>query len=579
MTRRPKFSFAPTGLVEHGRLTHGLRPFGKLRTSCGLHYCAASRLFASMLILALALASSALAQGELRFCLRSEPKTFDPLKVEDDASVAIRYLTGGVLVRMNRQTQALEPELAESWKISKDGKQITFKLRSGISFSDGTPFSAEDVAFTVQKLMDPALHSPTGDAFRSGPGNVETKVISPKEILITFPAPVAGLDRQFDQVAIMSAHSAKKEMAVLGPFMVDNYQPGATVLLKRNPNYWKTDAQGHRLPYLDAIRLDIQPNRDVEMLRFKRGEIDLINSLDSEYFDKLASTSPQLVHDAGPSLDSEQIWFNEVAKSPLPEYKKNWFRSASFRRAISEAINRDDLAKVVFRGHAQAALGPVSPANKFWFNSKLKAETYSPDAALKALRNDGFHLDNGALKDKGGNAVVFSIITNAGNKYRERMATMMQEDLQKIGVKVNVVTLDFPSLIERMTQTYDYEAILLGLTNVGLDPNEQMNVWLSSSENHQWNPSEKAPETAWEAEIDRLMRAQASSADAKKRKESFDRVQEIVVEQAPFIYLVNRNALSAVAADVQGASPVILVPQTYWNAERLEEKSNRIAQK
>jgi peptide/nickel transport system substrate-binding protein len=525
----------------------------------------------SMVCLGL-LVGSVLAQGELRLCLRSEPKTFDPLKVEDDASVTIRYLTGGVLLRVNRQTQALEPELAQSWKVSKDGKQITFKLRSGILFSDGTPFSAEDVAHTVQQLMDPALHSPTGDAFRSGPGNVETKIISSTQISITFPTAVAGLDRQFDQVAMLSAHSPQKEMAVLGPFMVADYKAGSTVQLKRNPNYWKTDAQGRKLPYLGSIRLDIQANRDVEMLRFKRGEIDLVNSLDSDYFDKLAATSPQLVHDAGPSLDSEQMWFNQVAKAPLPEYKKNWFRSAIFRRAISQAINREDLSRVVFRGHAQAALGPVSPANKFWFNSKLKAQAYTPDAALKALEGDGFRLENGTLKDKEGNAVVFSIVTNAGNKYRERMATMIQEDLQKIGVHVNVVTLDFPSLIERMTQTFDYEAILLGLTNTGLDPNEQMNVWLSSSENHQWNPQEKSPETAWEAEIDRLMRAQASSADAKKRKESFDRVQEIALEQAPFIYLVNRNALSAVAATVQGAIPVILAPQTYWNVERLSVK-------
>jgi len=518
------------------------------------------------------LASSAMAQGELRFCLRSEPKTFDPLRVEDDSSAAIRYLTGGVLVRLNRQTQALEPELAQSWKVSKDGKEITFKLRSGVSFSDGTPFSAEDVAYTVKQLMDPALHSPTGDAFRSGPGDVDAKIISATQISITFPAPVAGLDRQFDQVAILSAHSGKKEMAVLGPFMVADYKPGSTVFLRRNPNYWKKDAKGRKLPYLDSIKLDIQPNRDVEMLRFKRGEIDLINSIDSEYFDKLASTSPQLVHDAGPSLDSEQMWFNEVAKSPLRAYKKNWFRSANFRRAISQAINREDLARVVFRGHAQPAVGPVSPANKLWFNAHLKVEPHSQDAALKALQSEGFRLENGTLKDKDGNAVVFSIITNSGNKYRERMATMIQEDLQKIGIQVNVVTLDFPSLIERITQTFDYEAILLGLTNVGLDPSEQMNVWLSSSENHQWNPSEKAPETAWEEEIDKLMRAQASSADPKKRKESFDRVQEIAVEQAPFIYLVNRNALSAVAASVQGASPVILVPQTYWNAERLTVK-------
>ncbi len=531
-----------------------------------------SRRLAAGVFVCLSLSILAAGQGELRFCLRSEPKTFDPLKVEDDASVAIRYLTGGGLVRLNRQTQVLEPELAESWKVSKDGRQITFKLRSGVSFSDGTPFSADDVAYTVQQLMDPALHSPVGDSFRSGPGNVDTKILSPTQISITFPAPVAGLDRQFDQVAMLSAHSPKKENAVLGPFLLADYKPGATVLLKRNPNYWKSDAQGHKLPYLASIRLDIQANRDVELLRFKRGEIDLINAIDSEYFDKLQQTSPQLVHDAGASLDSEQMWFNEVAKSPLPDYKKAWFRSAAFRRAVSEAINRDDLSRVVFRGHAQAAIGPISPANKFWFNAKLKPQSYAPEAALKALQAEGFRLENGALKDATGHEVVFSIITNSGNKYRERMATMIQEDLQKIGVHVNVVTLDFPSLIERMTQTFDYEAILLGLTNVGLDPNDQMNVWLSSSDNHQWNPSEKSPETAWEAEIDKLMRAQASFADAKKRKESFDRVQEIVVEQAPFIYLVNRNALSAVAAKVQGVAPVILSPQTYWNVELLSVK-------
>ncbi|MGB8917332.1 MAG: ABC transporter substrate-binding protein [Candidatus Sulfotelmatobacter sp.] len=506
--------------------------------------------------------------GELRFCLRTEPKTFDPLKVEDESSAAVRYLTGGVLVRVNRQTQELEPELAQSWKVSKDGRQITFRLRSGISFSDGTGFSAGDVAYTMQQLMDPALHSPTGDAFRSGAGNVETKVISPTQISITFPAPVAGLDRLFDQVAILSERSSKKEMAVLGPFMVADYKPGATLLLNRNPNYWKTDEQGRKLPYLDSIRLDIQPNRDVEMLRFKRGELDLINALDSEYFDKLASTSPQLVHDAGPSLDSEQLWFNEVGRAPIPGYKKNWFRSANFRRAISEAINREDLSRIVYHGHAQPAVGPFSPANKFWFNSKLKPQTYSPDAALKTLQADGFRMENGALKDKDGNEVVFSIITNAGSKTRERMAVLIQDDLQKIGVHVNVVTLDFPSLIERMTQSFDYEAILLGLTNVDLDPNGEMNVWLSSSENHQWNPQQKIPETSWEAEIDRLMRAQASSTDANKRKEAFDRVQEIVVEQEPFIFLINKNALSAVSTTVHGAAPVILSPQTFWNAER-----------
>jgi peptide/nickel transport system substrate-binding protein len=526
-------------------------------------------------ILLVALLRNAVAQGgELRFCLHNEPKTFDPQKVDDDAALSIRYLTGGVLVRLNRQTQQLEPELAESWKVSKDGREISFHLRAGIVFSDGIPFTAEDVAYTMRQLMDPALHSPTGDTFRSGTGNVETEVVSPTQISIKFPTEVSGLDRLFDQVAILSEHSPKKEMAVLGPFMVADYKPGASVLLKRNPNYWKRDEQGRQLPYLDSILLQIQPNRDVEMLQFKRGELDLINTLDSEYFDKLAATSPQLVHDAGPSLDSEQLWFNEVAKSPIPQYKKDWFRSANFRRAISEAINREDLSRIVYHGHAQPARGPFSPANKFWFDASLKPPIYSPDAALKALASEGFRFENGTLKDKAGNAIVFSIITNAGNKARERMATLIQDDLQKIGIQVNVVTLDFPSLIERMTQSFDYEAIILGLTNVDLDPDSEMNVWLSSADNHQWNPQQKTPETSWEAEIDRLMRLQASSSDPKKRKEAFDRVQEIVVEEQPFIFLINKNALSAVSPRVHGAAPVILSPQTFWNAERLTVSTN-----
>jgi len=131
------------------------------------------------------------------------------------------------------------------------------------------------------------------------------------------------------------------------------------------------------------------------------------------------------------------------------------------------------------------------------------------------------------------------------------------------------VTLDFPSLIERISEKFNYEAAILGLINTELDPNVQMNVWLSSSENHQWNPNQKTPDTAWEAEIDKEMRLQASSADPKKRKAAWDRVQEIVYEQQPFIYLVNKNALSAVSPNVANAQPVVLRPQTYWNIDQL----------
>jgi peptide/nickel transport system substrate-binding protein len=317
-----------------------------------------------------------------------------------------------------------------------------------------------------------------------------------------------------------------------------------------------------------VLWLDIQSNRDIEALRFKRGEIQIINSIDADYYERLSSSMPGTLHDAGPSLDSEQVWFNQVAKAPLPAYKLAWFRSQAFRRGVSEAINREDMVRVVFANHARPAVGPISPANQLWFNSKLQPLRCDPSTALKRLQQDGFHLQNGMLFDRNGHAVEFSIITNAGNKCRERMATMIQQDLGKIGIKVNVVTLDFPSLIERITEKFNYEAALLGLVNNELDPNSQMDVWLSSGDNHQWNPRQKSPETVWEADIDKLMRAQASAITLKDRKRSMDRVQEIVAEQAPFIYLVNKNALSAISTTVRGAAPVALRPQTYWNVEQ-----------
>jgi peptide/nickel transport system substrate-binding protein len=515
--------------------------------------------------------STAAAQtgGELRFSIQSEPKTFDPMLADDDSSETIRYLTGGFLIRLNRQTQSLEPELATSWKVTNGGQTISFELRKNVVFSDGTPFSADDVAYTMRTLMDPNLHSPTADPFRSAEGQVKIDVKGPTSVVLQFPGPVANLEQLFDSVAIVSAKSPHGDVAGLGPFVVAEHKAGSSIVLRRNPNYWKRDAAGKPLPYLDAVHLDVQQNRDLEMLRFRHGEIQLINTIAPDAFDRLAADMRSAAHDAGPSFDTEQMWFNQVASAPIPEYKKAWFRSQNFRRAISQAINRADMCRIAFAGHAQPAAGMISPANHFWFNAKLHPEETDVPGALKRLADDGFHLDKDVLRDHDGHAVEFSIITNAGNKVRERLAVMMQDDLAKIGIHLNVVTLDFSSLIDRISHSFNYEACLLGLVNVDLDPSTQMNVWLSSASNHQWNPEEKSPATPWEAEIDRLMHAQASTTDNKQRKEYFDRVQEIVADQAPFIYLVNKNALSAVSPTVRNAAPVVLRPQTYWNIDSL----------
>lgn len=506
--------------------------------------------------------------GELRFVIRGEPKSLDPHTISDEPSEIVQYLTAGVLVRLNRATQALEPALATNWKTLEGGRAIEFRLRDRLKFSDGSPFTAEDVAFTVQRINDPALHSPIADTLRSAPGDLNAEVRSPTVVIVRVPAPIANLPELFDQLTILSASSPKRMTATLGPFEITEYKAGSHVLLRRNPNYWKKNAAGRQLPLLDSVRLDIQTNRDLEMVRFRRGEFHLLTAIDAENFDRLSSEGNPAARDLGPSLDAEQFWFNQVNTAPIPAYKRAWFRSPEFRRAISSAINRPDLCRLVYKGHAAPAGGPVSPANRVWYNTKIRAPKYDPDSAVATLTKAGFQRRKDGLVDKEGHPVEFSVVTNAGNKSRERMAALIQQDLAKIGIKLNVVPLDFPSLIERITHNFQYEACLLG-QNMEADPNTQLNVWRSSAPNHQWFPNQKTPDTAWEAEIDSLLDRQASATDVRKRKAAFDRVQEILADQQPFIYLVHKNALVALSPRVWNAQPAVLRPQTYWNVDSI----------
>ncbi len=508
---------------------------------------------------------------ELRFSIPGDPKSFDPLRATLESNgELIRYLTGGVLIRVDRATDAAIPELAESWRMVEGGKAILFRLRKDLHFSDGSPLTADDVARTLTAALDPKEGSPAGDTFRSAGGAPAIEVHSPQELLIRYRAVKPGLDRLFDQLAIMPKNRSVRLPASAGPFFVAEYNPGSVIVLHRNPWYWKRDSSGAHLPYFDSIRIDIQSNRDIQLARFERGESDLLDSrsLNPETFDRLAKTRPGTAHDAGASLDSEFLWFNEAPSASVPAWKRKWFSSTLFRHAISSSIHREDLVRIVYKGHAHAAAGPISTANRFWFNPKLKPLAYNP-AALNALLATGFTLKGGVLRDASGHAVEFSLITNSGNREREQMAALIQSDLNRIGVRVNIVTLDFGSLVERIAKTGAYEACLLGFANVDEDPLEEMNVWLSSGPHHAWWPQEKSPATPWEARIDQLELAQASEGSRAQRKKLMDEMQEIAVAQEPIIYLVNPDYLYALSPRIHGARPGIAPPQLLWNIEWL----------
>lgn len=507
--------------------------------------------------------------GQLRFCIHTDPASFDPLLAAEEASETIRYLTGGVLIRFNRQTQRLEPELATSWKVRDQARRIDFVLRPNVRFSDGAPFGPDDVVATLHRIIDPNLHSSIADTFRSAGGDIRAEANGPDGVSVFFSAPVAGMELLFDQLAITSVRHLQRERAVLGPFMLAEYKSGQYVLLRRNPQYWKTDGTGKRLPYSEEIRLDIQANREIELLRFRRGELDFIDKMEPDAFERLRKERSRTARNAGPSLDAEFFWFNQNADAKFPLYKKRWFQSKLFRRAASAAVNREDIIRLVYHGFAHPALGPISPANSFWFNSRLTPPACDPPLALTLLRQDGFQFDGRTLRDRDGNVVEFSLITNAGSKTRTQIGSMLQQDLKKIGIQLNFTPIEFQSLIERITRTHDYEACLLGLANVEIDPNSQMNVWVSSGTHHAWNPEQNKPATPWEAEIDRFMQLQHAAVEVRERKAAFDRVQELVAEQAPIVYLVHPDALVAVSPSVRNASPSVLPPHLFWNIEYL----------
>lgn len=502
--------------------------------------------------------------GELAWAIRYDPKTFDPAKVDEQASELVRYLTGGVLLRIDRQTQQPEPELAESFRVSPQGTSIVFKLRDGLRFSDGSALTSADVAWSLRRVLAPATQSVVAEEFLS-PAQVIVDTPDKLTVRMRLAKRIVGVENIFDEIAIEPANRPSEGRITSGPFLVTDYKRGQYVRLGRNPRYWRRDRAGGTLPYASGIRLDILNNREQEIALFLRGEYDLIDGLSPDYFAVVARRSPQSVRDLGASLNTEQLWFNQSPRAPLPEFERAWFRNWSFRVAVSEAIHRADLARIAYDGHATPAFGFVSPANKLWHDNDLKYPRESAVEAGRLLAASGFHRDGNQLYDSAGHAVKFSILTNAGHDARAKMAALIQQDLAALGMQVTIVTLDFPALIDRLMHKQDYEACLLGLSNVEPDPNSMMNLWLSSSENHQWNPSQKTPSTAWEAEIDKAMQLQASSASRQERKRVVDRVQQIVADQQPFIYLVYPNVLQAVSPELRGVLPSVLSPGPVWN--------------
>jgi peptide/nickel transport system substrate-binding protein len=539
--------------------------------------------------------------GRLVVALRGEPKTLNPLIAADTRSREVIGIMQADLVHINRATQLTEPALAKSWKISPDGLQYTVVLRQGLRFSDGQPLDADDVLFTFRVYLDENVHAPQRDLLNISGKPITVRKLDARTVVFQLPQAYGVGERLFDGLAILPRHllekpyqegklgqtgtlaTAANQWAGLGPFRLKEYIAGQRLVLERNPYYWKTDVKGNRLPYADELVFLFVPNADAQVLKFQSGETDAIAQLSAENFSVLSrQLHDSAMVDAGPGLEYNFLFFNlnDLGEKATPELtrKQKWFREVKFRQAASAAVDREAIVRLVYQGRGAPLWGLVAPGNRRWGNEKLAHAPRSLERARVLLKEAGFSWSNGkngesTLLDSEGKPVEFSILTSSSNADRAKMATLIQDDLKQLGMRVQVVPLEFRSLLDRVTQTKEYDACVMGIASFDADPNTDINVWLSSGGTHLWNPSQGHPATAWEAEIDRLIGEQMTARTFAQRKKLYDRAQEILAENQPMIFLASPDILAGAKNSLGNFHPAVLEPYILWNVEQLYLKN------
>jgi peptide/nickel transport system substrate-binding protein len=537
--------------------------------------------------------------GSITYRLTSPPQTFNYLLAKEESSLAVGfYLLGARLAEFDQDQQRHVPGLAESWKWEDDKRTLDVTLRDGLKFSDGHTLSADDVLFTMRALYDERTASPIfRDAMMVNGRPIETTVVDARHLQLLFPETVAAPEGYLYNVAILPRHALEeafnngtlkdswgitsdpRTIITAGPFIVESVTPGERIELKRNPNYWKKDTAGNALPYLDSLVLVVIDDANNAMTRLQQNTLDIVDRIrPTDYASLRSSQCNARAYDLGPGLNTDYVWFNQNdgtqnGKPIVDPVKRAWFSDARFRRAISHAIDRNSIISTNLQGLATPLYGFVSPGNRAWAASDIPHTEYDLEKALALLQEAGFTLrgtaDAPELFDAKGNRVEFTLIVPTENQPRKEMAAVIQQDLTKLGINMQVAPIEFQALTARWSQSYDYDAVLLGLSVTDPDPSSYTGLLQSNSGTHQWYPKETKPATPWEARLDELTTAQAHETDTERRKAIFRDIQNIIAEQLPIIPIVARHITTAANTRVGNYRPGTLLPYSLWNAEEL----------
>ena len=534
--------------------------------------------------------------GELIASLRSEPPNYNRYFDTSAAADVVALLTQARLVRVNRVTDALEPALAESWEPSPDGRSHILKLRKGVTFSDGAPFTSADVLFSFAVAYD-AAGSQLAESITPAGQRLEVTAPDATTVIVRFPTPFAPGLRLLDNLPILPRHKLEpafrektiqkawtgstplSEIVGLGPFVLAEHVAGQRLVFTRNPHYWRKDPHQKPLPYLDRLTIEIIPDQNAEALRLESGATDLMSNADirsDDYarFRRLADQGRLKLLDAGVGLDPNVLWFN--LKPPPSKDVKPWLRRTEFRQAVSFGVDRQAIANTVYLGAAVPVFGPITPRHGPWYSTDIPAYAYDPAKARRLLAASGLtdRDGDGQLEDAAGAPVRFSVLVQKDATIRERTVALLQEQLRALGISLDVVGLDVGSIGKRWFGG-DYDSIFHGFQASATDPAMNLDFWLSSGNSHFWNPGQAKPGTAWEARIDDLMRQQVQTQDQAERQRLFVEVQRVFGEHVPALYFVAPKVTIALSPRVVNPTPVPQIPQLLWSADTLAASGPR----
>ena len=512
--------------------------------------------------------------GQLVMSVASDPKTFNDIVASETSSSAVTGMLFEGLTTTDPFTLKVIPNLAQTWEVSPDGLQWTFHLRPDVRFFDGVPLTAADVVFTFNDLIyNPQIPSSSKDVLSVEGKIFKVEVIDEHTVRFTLPVKFAPFLRAMSQPILpkhklaqavkdgkfaftWGVNTPPKEIIGTGPFFLEEYRPGERLVFQRNPFYWKKDEQGGTLPYLDKVIYLIIADPDAALLKFIDGELDSIGVRGTDYplLKPLEAKKNFKIYDAGADFGSNFLAFNQnpranpkTGKSFVDPVKLSWFTNLNFRRAVAHAIDKAKIIEILSNGFGYPQNGPMSPSSGFFYNPDVPVYNYDLAAAKKILEQAGFIDRNGdgIIEDAKGHPVEFNLATSAGGAEREQMAGIIRSDLEKLGMKVNVQTLEFNTLVARLMASYDWDAVILGLTG-GVEPHFGQNVWHSSGQLHLWDPKQDKPNTDWEQKLDDIFTQGVQELDENKRKALYDQFQVIAVEQLPVIYTVLGANLYAV---------------------------------